>query len=670
MHTPSSLCYSIPDKKNFIRDIRLKINVAKALFSLLLLVLSGDHISAQDTLRCRKIADAIFKNTGEIYFSFPIQSKEELQILTRIISIDHYSGDYDKRKEVHAYANKKQFYNFLKLGYRYTVLPSPGSQINPVMLDEKELKQYLRSSSSFTAYPTYAAYEKVMSDFAAQYPNICQLVNIKTLASGHKLLLLKISDNVNKKEDEPQFLYTSTMHGDEVTGYPMMLSLIEYLLTNYNKSARVTNIVNNIELWINPLANPDGAYKAGNTSVKGSTRANANNVDLNRNYPDPKGGSHPDGEAYQPETKAFMAFADTMNFVMAANFHGGAEVFNYVWDTWAKAAPDKDWWLQQGIMYADSAQAKNSSYMDDLYSGNNPGVTQGYPWYEVEGGRQDYMNYFKHCREATIELSSVKVLAESELDKHWKYNQISLLNYLEASLDGIRGIVTDECSGKPLLAKVFISGHDADSSHVYSALPVGNYHRPIYQGTYNVTYSASGYESKTINGIKVTAGNVTVQHVALKSKNPSKPIITQDNNTLYSSAASGNQWYLDGVAIAGATDTKYIPLKGGAYTVVASVCGAASDPFQVVINGVDEYTAEEVMIYPNPNNGTFFIAGQGKKIDHIQIYDVLGKLICQKETTGINASTQIDLRELQEGVYSLRFFSNGSYATARLFLKK
>jgi hypothetical protein len=647
------------------------------LFILVLATCLTHSIFAQDTLRYRSITDAVFKNTGEIYFSFTIQSKEELHSLTKLISIDHFSGDFEKNKEVHAYANKKQFYNFLKLNYAYTILPAPGSLIDPVMFDETDLKQLQqgRSSSAFTAYPTYPAYEKLMYDFEKSYPDLCKVVVIKTLASGRKLLLLKITDNINKHEDEPQFLYTSSMHGDETTGYPLMLSLIDYLLSNYKKNARVTNIVNNIEIWINPLANPDGAYKGGNTTVNGATRSNANNIDLNRNYPDPKGGQHPDGEAWQPETKAFMGFADTMNFVMAANFHGGAEVVNYPWDTWAKAPADKNWWLQECVIYADSARSKsaNKNYMDDLYSGTNKGVTQGYPWYEVEGGRQDYMNYFKHCREVTIELSSVKILSEGQLDNHWKYNFVSLLNFMEASLEGIRGIVTDACTGKPIRSKVTVTGHDADSSHVYSALPVGNYHRPIYQGTYDLQFSASGYEPKTINGITVSTGGITVQHVSLKPTSPSKPIITQQNTTLYSSATSGNQWYLDGIAITGATDTKLYPLKPGSYTVVANVCGpASSDPFNVVISGLSELDPKDINVYPNPGDGRFTISGNGRNLHQlqIQVFDVLGKLVWQNDVILTHTDLDVDLRSMTPGVYYLKMISEEGYYASKLFIQK
>jgi len=52
-------------------------------------------------------------------------------------------------------------------------------------------------------------------------------------------------------------------------------------------------------------------------------------------------------------------------------------------------------------------------------------------------------------------------------------------------------------SGNPVNAKIFITGHDTDSSHVYSSQSTGFYARPIEPGTWQVTYSASGYISQT-----------------------------------------------------------------------------------------------------------------------------------------------------------------------------
>ena len=126
------------------------------------------------------------------------------------------------------------------------------------------------------------------------------------------------------------------------------------------------------------------------------------------------------------------------------------------------------------------------------------GVTEGGDWYVITGSRQDYFNYFQSCREMTIEVSEDKVVSSNQLPYYWSWIKSSLLSYIEESLYGIRGIVTDSVTGLPIEAKVTILNHDKDNSQVSSHLPAGDYHRPIKAGTYNVTYSAPGYYSKTI----------------------------------------------------------------------------------------------------------------------------------------------------------------------------
>ncbi|MCK6648450.1 MAG: PKD domain-containing protein [Bacteroidia bacterium] len=457
-----------------------------------------------------KKVEKLFKHRTELYFTFEIKDRSEITTLTRIISIDNV-----KNTTVWAYANKEEFKKFLLYNYKYKVLTNP-SQIQKVKTKKLDTGKQM---SLISSYPTYTSYEALMTQYATNYPAICKLVTIGTLPSGRKLLMLKITDNINARENEPQFLYTSSMHGDETAGYIGMLNLIDYLLSNYGTNTRVTNLVNNIEIWINPLANPDGTYAGGNNTVNGATRYNANMVDLNRNYPDPQAGQHPDGNSWQPETQYFMSFADTMDFVMAGNFHGGAEVVNYPWDTWATAHADNNWWIRESQKYADTVFANSSA---GYFTSVTPtGITNGFAWYQITGGRQDYMNYYEHCREFTLEISDTKLLPTTEFTNNWNYNYKSYLNYMEESLYGIRGIIRDACTNLPIKAKIFISGHDIDSSHVYSSIPVGNYHRPVYQGNYNVTYSAPGYISKTISGINVSNGAATIVDVSL---NPTVPV--------------------------------------------------------------------------------------------------------------------------------------------------
>jgi PKD repeat protein len=440
---------------------------------------------------------------GEVYFKVISNEAMSLAVkLSKVISVDKVS-----QNELYAYANEKQFNKFLTFQIGYQVQTPPSMLLKPVMKDKINIKDV----TDWDFYPTYEAYEDMMEQFAATYPDLCELETMTTLPSGRKLLILHINNDLSSEQNEPEFLYTSTMHGDEVTGYVLMLRYIDYLLSNYGTDTRVTELVNNIDIWINPLANPDGTYAGGNNTVYGATRSNGNSVDLNRNYPDPDDGDHPDGENYQPETEAFMQLAEEHHFVMSANFHGGAEVVNYPWDTWAKLTADDDWWIYVSREYADTVHANaTSGYMTELENG----ITNGYAWYTISGGRQDYMNYYQRCREVTIELSDNKTPPASSLPGYWNYNYRSLLNYMEQCRFGLRGVITSSETGQPMEARIFIEGHDKDHSDVYSALPVGDYHRMLKAGTYNVTYSAPGFVPKTIT-VTIQDGQATVQDVQL-----------------------------------------------------------------------------------------------------------------------------------------------------------
>ena len=429
------------------------------------------------------------KDRGEVYFKFDskIITSSIILDLNSIISIDNISNN-----EVFAYANFNQFDKFLKYGIDIEVL-TPPSMVHKSILDNSTKS---REIGSWDYYPNWSEYNTIMNQFVASFPNLCELVTIGTSTLGKDLLCIHINNDLTSDQPEPEFLYTSSMHGDELAGYVLSLRLIDYLLENYGTDPDVTLMVDNIDIWINPLANPDGTFAGGDNSVWGATRGNANFVDLNRNYPDPEDGPHPDGNAWQAETIDFMDFAADMDFVMSSNFHGGAEVVNYPWDTWPTLAADNDWWVFVSREYADLVHSNGwPGYFTDL----NNGITNGYAWYSIDGGRQDYMNYFHNCREMTLELSNAKTPPESQLNNYWDANYKSLLAYLNQVRNGLSGTVTNALTGDGVPAMVWIDGHDMDNSEIYANLPFGNYNRLLKQGNYNVTYSALGYYDQTIN---------------------------------------------------------------------------------------------------------------------------------------------------------------------------
>lgn len=453
------------------------------------------------------------RETGqeEVYFRF-ISKSNDLRALGPNISIDKLIGD-----TVWAYAIKKNYQEFQLKGFKTFLLPHPGDGPGVVMRDQ--INRIKGSRTTWNFYPTYEAYVELMEGFATDYPDLCQLITIGMLPSGRKLLAVKISDNVTVDEAEPEFLYTSSMHGDETTGYILMLHLIEYLLEGYFSDPEIMDIVNGMEIFINPLANPDGTYRGGNTTVSGARRYNANNVDLNRNYPNFIDGPHPDGQPWQAETLAFMDFASAHHFVVSANFHGGIEVVNYPWDTWALLHADDAWWKFVCRQYADTAHIHSpAGYMDAL----NNGITNGYAWYEANGTRQDYMNYDHFCREVTIELSNIKLLPASELEAHWNYNIRSFLNLMKQATLGFQGTVTAQDNNQPLAATIVLLDHDQYHSEV-KCTTLGDYYRPVKAGTYTLSISAPCYQTMIIPEVTITDGQTLVIDVQL---DPGLDVIT------------------------------------------------------------------------------------------------------------------------------------------------
>ena len=542
----------------------------KFIFSYLLtftLILAAWVAPAQTILISKE--DSLFKVNGEIYFKFLLNDKVRVDSISGIISIDNF-----KDGEVYAYANRNEFDLFLKLHIDYFLLPPPGSLLTDAELNMGNWQKNSDNMTIWNFFPTYPQYVTFMTGFASSYPAICHLDTIGTTITGRLLLAVKISDSVNYDRGVPQVLLTSSIHGDETTGYIMMMHLIDTLLNSYGSSTRITNLIHKTQIFINPLANPDGTYHGGDGTVSGAVRYNQNNVDMNRNYADPAAGQHPDGNMWQPETMAFMNYADHHHLNLSVNFHGGAEVVNYPWDTWAKLTADNSWWQYVSKEFADTCHKYGSSgYFTNPYAS---GYIDGYAWYTITGGRQDYHNYFKHDREVTIELSLTKNPAASQLLNYWKYDLHSFFNYMEQANYGINGKVYDSITYDPIGAKVLITTHDIDSSYVFSSLPSGWFFRLIDTGPWAMTFSAPGYYPRTIT--EVSSPHHAVNRLNVKLR----PVDQYWPRSFLATAINANRidlsWQKDAsndpVMVAyNTTNTFGTPVSGTAYTFGTCISG-------------------------------------------------------------------------------------------------
>lgn len=273
------------------------------------------------------------------------------------------------------------------------------------------------SEAQLESYPTPEEIERELVLLNKYYSNITELIKIGTSIEGRNLLVMKISNANTQSKPAPAFKYIANMHGDEIVGRELMVMLIKDLLMNYGTDSKITQLIDTTEIYIMPSMNPDGAAKA--------RRGNAKYVDLNRDFPDFTTDDNKNTlEGRQPETKAIMEFQRIKNFKLSANFHGGAEVVNYPWDTSPSTHPEFN--FVKGISFNYASQVdymKTSTEFKD-------GITNGYDWYEVDGGMQDWSYYWHNDLQITIELSNLKWPNYSMINTYYSANRQALIDLI------------------------------------------------------------------------------------------------------------------------------------------------------------------------------------------------------------------------------------------------
>tara|TARA_B100000029_G_scaffold508008_1_gene593897 strand:+ start:1826 stop:4138 length:2313 start_codon:yes stop_codon:yes gene_type:complete len=206
---------------------------------------------------------------------------------------------------------------------------------------------------SMGGYYTFEEIEENLDELSNLYPNIItQKISIGTTLEGRNIWAVKISDNPNVEENEPEALYTGLHHAREPMSYMNLFYFMHWLGENYNSDDIATHIVNNRQLWFVPAVNPDGLVY--NESIApgggGMQRKNAretcngtpDGIDLNRNYSYMWGydndGSSGDGcnETYrgtspfsEPETSVIRDFVEEHDFSIAFNYHSYGNLLIY-----------------------------------------------------------------------------------------------------------------------------------------------------------------------------------------------------------------------------------------------------------------------------------------------------------------------------------------------------
>lgn len=223
--------------------------------------------------------------------------------------------------------------------------------------------EHAHAAIDFSNFHNPGEVNDILDDLATAHPGLAQVVTIGTSHDGNAINALKISDNVATDEsDEGDVLFVALHHAREWISVEMALYLAEQILTQYSTDPQLQADVNNLEIWIIPVVNPDGFDYTSSPSGDRYWRKNRRNngdgtfgVDLNRNWGYQWGlssgssGTTSD-DTYrgpyafsEPEISALRTFVEGLdNLKTMLSYHSFGELFLRPWAYTTADAPGEE----------------------------------------------------------------------------------------------------------------------------------------------------------------------------------------------------------------------------------------------------------------------------------------------------------------------------------------
>lgn len=227
-----------------------------------------------------------------------------------------------------------------RLRSRGVVVGKTGNVYQPVIRSSAEIA----GTTYYGGYHTSAGHEQHNAAVTAAHPDLVKLYDVgdswkKTKGQGghdiQALCITKLTTGdcaLNSTGKKPKFVLHAQIHAREVATGEIAYKWIDLLVTSYGTDPAITSLLDSRELWVIPIANPDGVdVVASNSSQPVMQRKNVNpaggcsagdaGVDLNRNssfqWDVQQGGpcdeTYPGTKAVsEPETVAIQSLLDKL----------------------------------------------------------------------------------------------------------------------------------------------------------------------------------------------------------------------------------------------------------------------------------------------------------------------------------------------------------------------
>ncbi len=300
-----------------------------------------------------------------------------------------------------------------------SALKSLGNRAVRYQIVNENANSLLSKRAVSAKYHSFEQIEKYLNDCVANYPDICKLEVIGNSCENRPIYGLKISGNINQEQKKPSGLIMGLHHSREWISAEVPVALIKYLTENYSVDAEVKKLVDERNIWVVPVVNPDGfIYSQKNSKMwRKNRRLNADKtygVDPNRNYGYQWGNVgcsnstgadtyHGTGPFSEPCTQAIKKLAEREHFIGDITFHSYSELILYPYSYASQAYAKDDKILKQLAVDMAKLNGYRPQKSSDLY----PSM----------GDTDDFMYGALGSLSFTIELGSQFVPSDSEVDK-------------------------------------------------------------------------------------------------------------------------------------------------------------------------------------------------------------------------------------------------------------
>ena len=275
------------------------------------------------------------------------ESPERLHELFQFDQLDLDEGETADAPYLFAYPEDIELLQ--REGYPFVVLQENVEQFYAERLGNNPL-------TLMGGYKTYAEIVAELDSIHAAYPEITTAkFSIGNSHQGRPMWVMKISDNPDVDENEPEVFYNTLNHPREIVTMEALFYFMHYLADNYGVDDDITELVNEREMYFLPCVNPDGHVYNQQTNPNGggmwrkNRRSNDDGsfgVDLARNFSigwglDNEGSSpNPSAIAYrgpapfsEPESQHFRDFVNSRHFLLSLEYHSYGNVYLFPWGT-------------------------------------------------------------------------------------------------------------------------------------------------------------------------------------------------------------------------------------------------------------------------------------------------------------------------------------------------